>query len=248
MLYVSYGLQKSASTFCWQLACEIVESAGFLQSHLRQTYLPAELSNGFVGLDRFDVRDLAAAIPPEALLVLKTHSPLSNSVRDAMDRGIVKASVTYRDPRDCAVALLDVAERDRQRGLHRGFAEVGTMREAIELIAGNLWNTETWLSDPRVLRVPFDDLANRPLQVVRRLGQHLGIPTEADRILSPFQTGQKAIGEFNQGVSGRYQQAMKPEDLAWAEERFGRFIQRFIAAPVVLQDAVEPDTATSQGR
>jgi hypothetical protein len=244
MLFISYGLQKSASTFCCQLTRDIAEAAGHDQAALR-ALLPPELRQGFVNLKEYDLRKAAELIPCDRVLVFKTHSPMLRQVNDLLDEGLVMASATFRDPRDAAVAVYDVAAKDRAQGIDRIFGSIHSMREAIDLIAGNLWNANTWLSNPRVLPVPFDELAQRPEVSVRRLAAHMGVNADPNRILAPYRSGEQAIGEFNKGTSGRHRQAMSEADLAYAEEKFRGILDH--AAPSLLAACATENPMNLQG-
>lgn len=227
MLFITYGLQKSASTFCFQLAYDIAWCSGHDQTALWDAFLRPSARDRYLPIDAFPVRDVAEAVPRDRVLVIKTHSPMSDDARSLLAEGLIRASATFRDPRDAAVAVLDAASKGRERTKNEAFGEVCTMADAIDLIADNLPNTTGWLADPRVLKLPFDLLATEPVAATHRLADYMGLEVDAAEIVKPYLTGRKAIFEFNEGLGGRHRERMTAADLDYARQRFGAHIEYF---------------------
>jgi hypothetical protein len=243
LLFISYGLPKSASTFCWQLTADIAEAAGNDQTALGDTFLPPDtIGDAYLALEEVSIPAIAAALPKGNLLVVKTHSRLDVEIGLLIDEGLVQASCTFRDPRDAALAVHDRAPLDRAGHARRDFGDVFSVTEAIDLIADNIPVAYSWLaSDDRVLKMPFDLLALDAVAAARRLASWLGVEVDVAALVEPYRIGQKEIFEFNQGLRGRHRECMTSAELDYADRRFGSSIEYFerLSQEILRSEGIE---------
>ncbi len=209
MIVLSYGLPKSASTFCYRLTQDILNAVGQDQEALRRD-LPAAWCKTFVAdFSAWPLSEVANALPQDGILVVKTHSGPPSGVCAMIEAGLVKVTVTHRDPRDAAVAVLDAGAQQRAAGQTKEtFHRIVSMRQAVDLVAGNLFALKEWMAVDGVLPIAFREVADDLPEVVERIADYLGVPTRPDAVISSYISGEKRIPKFNMGVSGRYRTHM----------------------------------------
>ena len=150
-------LPKSASTFCWQLTVDIAQAAGHDQAALSKAFLPPRTRyrlRSFVGAG-FYSRSRRRAPQRISFWSSRRIALLSADIQFLIDQGLVRASCTFRDPRDAAVAVHDGAPVDRVVNAHTELCDVRSMAEAIDLIADNLPLAYSWLADHVFSRCPL---------------------------------------------------------------------------------------------
>lgn len=153
---ISYGLQRSASTFAYQIIYDILESAGHDQQELFDRYAGSLISAPFVKLEDFSLTSFAKCVPPERIILLKTHSFLNEEAARLIGSGDVIATASYRNPMDAAVSLYNVGRKERRKPENKkrkGFLEIDTMFKAIETISALLPVCEGWIRHSAVLPI-----------------------------------------------------------------------------------------------
>src|SRR5262245_35316182 len=125
MIYVSFGMLKSASTLAYQLTEEILHQGGRRPILLGRPLRPAmSVTNYFDEIDE----DLIRHIEDQAQgrdVVLKTHQRPGPGLSRLIENGEVLASATFRDPREIALSMVDHGERSRRWAIPE-FSECAT--------------------------------------------------------------------------------------------------------------------------
>jgi len=229
MILISYGLPKSASTFVFFTLTKLAEGAGSPIWRRLEERMPADRMAAFQPkVDRAYLELAYARWPEDELLPIKTHSALDVFVAREIWAGRVKATASFRDPRDSALALLDAGRRDREAGKDSFFATLHGMDDAIRVLRKQIGKTMEWLEMPNVMPVPFDLVARHPDALSRRLADFAGTPDALSRAAEAV-PDKEEVPEFNKGVSRRYETEMDPGHRAEIEDRFGFHIERFEA-------------------
>ena len=214
MIYLSYGLPKSASTFSFYLAKAVAAAAGHDQTRIR-TSLPEYLRREYQDLQPGLLDDLVHCVPELTLLVVKTHSPLTSEIESHLDAGTVLASASFRDPRDVAVALFDAGISERRKANGReAFTKILCLEDTLDPLRTNLAHLSSWLEREDVLRIPFDLLVERPETAAARIADQVGLEIDSRSIGERLFRERAQIPEFNIGGKGRYRQAMTAAEQA----------------------------------
>ena len=229
MILISYGLPKSASTFVFFTLTNLAEGAGSPIWRRLDERMPADRKAAFQpDVDREYIELARDRWPDDELLPVKTHSTLHAYTAQEIWAGRIKATASFRDPRDSALALLDAGVRDRENGKESFFATLHHMDDAIRVLRKQIGKTMEWLETPNVMPVPFMLVAQHPDILARELANFAGTEDALSRI-DEAAPKKEDVPEFNKGVLKRYETEMDPKHRAEIEDRFGFYIERFDA-------------------
>jgi hypothetical protein len=117
MIYICYGIPKSASTFLYQLTEEVFRAAGRKPARLGPPLRPRmSVENYFGSIDPTLLQDISGQAAGRDV-VLKTHALPHPEVGRLITAGSVLASASIRDPREIALSILDHGRRSHRWGL-----------------------------------------------------------------------------------------------------------------------------------
>lgn len=207
MLFISYGMQKSASSFAFQLAKDIADTNNS-QWQLNQR-LPEELRSVFIPNSFTDnLKKLSEYIEDDEIYVVKTHCPLNCEVKKMIQEGHMKASVSIRNPYDIVVSLKDTGDRERAKETSQQrqyFTQIKNYADAMKLVPPIVKNARSWLDhkDLGVLIIPFTDISQNPLQVAKNIAELMNVNTDVAKIVESYTSNKQSILEFNVGQKGR---------------------------------------------
>lgn len=235
MIVMSAGLVKSASGWLFNLTNDLLVAAG--ESDVRR------VKREF-GLDKVLRHEncnlgaptagklLALARPARAghTFVVKTHASPGPVTRLLLRAGWIRATYTYRDPRDVVVSALEHGEKSRARGERQGFQHLHTVDEAIPFVASYLDTASHWLAAPNVLPVRYEEMIADPEAVLAAVARHLDVDVDRPTIHEvierndPAQAGGRL--HFNKGVAGRYREVLNDDEVARCNDTFAPFLRR----------------------
>lgn len=226
MIYVSYGMPKSASTFTYVVTEAVLKAAG-----LRVASLSDAAKGGKSRLNYVDPINAAAVARARAEIgagsvVIKTHGAPDKPLLDAIDRGEVFASAVIRDPREIALSLLDHAQRSRRLGIG-DFAEFETIADTFRMLDEQVARLTRWMESSHVLLLIYDEIAFDTEFAIQRIVDQVGLPVTAAQVLAALPEKAK-VEQFNKGVPKRYATEM-PEEMQTAFlDRYREFYRRFL--------------------
>jgi hypothetical protein len=219
-LIIAHGEPKSGSSFLAQIAFGAARLANGPSTQIR-----AEIKRSGVITPRFEfssnitddfARRLAAAIPPNRYYVLRTHGGLSAGVAADIAKGNVIAYTSFRDPRDIAVSMLDMARRARREGRELWQTELRRASEMIKHVKFGHRHMLEWVGQPNVTALPFYLTSCETNATIDVLCAHLGLPQHAPAMKLQFGPGgdAKRIHHFEKGVPDRFLEGLEPEEIA----------------------------------
>jgi len=225
VIYFSYGMTKSASTFVYQLECKIFELSSY-----NLVKAPSEIRGNKAAENYMEpitdkkVQELAAWLPDGAATVIKTHGPPSPLAIDLINSGAAFASATYRDPRDIAISLVDHGKKSREKGIS-DFSDFEKPMDALDELKRQLNRLNPWLELSGCLSLSYETIRQDSEIVADKVINQLGLSgvNTAD-VLDPFQD-KKEITHFNVGASERYKKHMSQEELEVFNSELGEFIE-----------------------
>ncbi len=224
MIYISYGITKSASTFLYQLTEEVFAVAGRTPCKLGPPYRPkGALDNYFDVVDEKLIQELTEVVGDDDL-VIKTHGPPRGDIASLITSGAVLANASIRDPREIALSMLDHGKRARRWKL-APFVEFQNLDDTLASIDNQIGYFNAWAEIPKVEVFLYNEICFDSRSVVERLASHIGVAIDPDQVLQTF-VGNKVIGQFSKGKALRYSE-MAPEDQARFLERFSDLHQRY---------------------
>lgn len=123
----------------------------------------------------------------------------------------------------------DKARKAGDTSSRQDFYKLLTHRDAIEFMANHVNSTTIpWLKSGFGAAYSYQELTKSPENLLHKLSEVTGV--ELDRLKSKpavrrLIKGEDRVYNFNKGVSGRHREVFSPADLAYLEERCGRFIR-----------------------
>lgn len=149
-------------------------------------------------------------------IVIKTHLPCSPKIADAIKRGAVLASATFRHPAEMILSRQDHAKRDDE------ILQYDILSSYLTFVR----EFYTWANLPQVRRYYYDEIVLRPNAVVGDICRHVGVQEDLSRLLDEYLANKKGkILEFNKGVLNRAADEMSSEEFRKIEEYFSDFIE-----------------------
>lgn len=232
MIVISGGLVKSASGWLFNLTNDLLVAAG--RSDVRQVReefdLGGILRHENCNLGQPTLGKLLALTRPHRAgrtFVVKTHGAPGPAMRVLMAAGVVRATYTYRDPRDVVVSALEHGEKSRQRGENQGFHELHSVEDAIPYVAKQLTIASRWLTTPGVLAIRYEDLTADPEAALADVARHLDLATLRDVIERNDPTqGTGGRLHFNKGIAGRYREVLDDDQVARCNRTFAPFLRQ----------------------
>lgn len=232
MIYLSFGMLKSASTLTYQVTEEILRHAGRPACILGQPLRPAlSVTNYFDNIDLPLIRRIEKAAQGGDV-VIKTHQLPAPEVLALVERGDILASASLRDPREIALSMVDHGERSRRWSI-REFSECASVFDCCPSIDDQVEVLRVWCAIPRVERVAYNDICFDMPSVIARLARQMGVSVDVGAVAAAFRD-KKLVGQFNKGARDRFHE-MTAAESDYFVERYARFYRRFMPGPVPSQ-------------
>ncbi|MDP3858098.1 MAG: sulfotransferase domain-containing protein [Stagnimonas sp.] len=220
MIVLCYGMTKSGSTLTFELCRASLEARGHHQRRLSDAVMRSGHAGNFMGKPSPALIDQALQeLQDGERIAIKLHGLLDKDCRGHLDAAVAagrcRVLVSYRDPRDVALSLLDAGARLRgeQPLADRGFARFHDLQEAGLHVARQLQVCRNWASVRGALHLYYEDVAFEPLPVIERIGQQLGLarfePAELEAIHSLAL--ERAEPLKNRAERQRHRQELSPE-------------------------------------
>lgn len=211
-IYFSYGITKSGSTLAFQMASLCLEKAGFPQPKLPPPAIEEVRRINFVdNLDETTTKHLIKSA--EYLghtIVIKTHSPPNDYIRDLSANGIIKSHACIRDPRDIALSMLDHSKKSRSMG-KLTFTEIKNLDDAKSAIQNQFSSFEQWASLPNSICLSYDEIAFDSEETANRIATHMGVSDNYDDLA---QEAKERFTQYNKGLQNRHRAEMSPDESA----------------------------------
>lgn len=176
----------------------------------------------FVAGKNGELDEILSAYDGSTDVLVKTHAAPSKKIEEALITGELKATVTFRDPRDTVISIMEVAERDRGRNRSRGFSHIETIEQAIASVRGHINIINQWRALDGILPLYYPEFTTAPLKLAKQLDQYLGLDLPAHKLRQIAKKIEPEKGhEYNIGESGRWRRALSKENRKIVIEAFG---------------------------
>jgi hypothetical protein len=164
----------------------------------------------------------------ERFIAVKTHSPLNFHcipyLEELIESQAVVVHVTYRDPRDVCLSLLDAGARSRRDG-RRQFSKMVTLDDAIAYVSRQLEQLRVWGSVRGVSLYRYDDLAFDIDHTIERMEWDLGLHSDRDAVKKRVSS---VPTQKNKAKRHRHEDELTPEQNRKCLDVFGSFIEEVI--------------------
>jgi hypothetical protein len=146
MIYICYGITKSANTFLYQLTEEVFRAAGRKPARLGPPLRPRmSVENYFGSIDPTLLQDISVQAAGRDI-VLKTHALPHPGVGRLITAGSVLASFRSRE---IALSILDHGRRSRRRG-YVHFSNFHNLADTLAALDDQIATFHAWSSLGRV--------------------------------------------------------------------------------------------------
>lgn len=215
MIYICYGITKSASTFLYQMTEEVFRAAGRPVVRLGKPFRKADsIENYFNFIDDALLAEIERHTGG-ADIVLKTHGPPRGGVAAMVSRGQVLASASIRDPREIALSMLDHGTRSRL-WRNTAFSEFVTVQDTLNSIDIQLGCFREWAGLKTIEIFTYNDICYASEAVVGAIARQIGADIDADRVIRRF-ADKGTIGQFSKGRALRYSEMSEADQTVFRE-------------------------------
>jgi hypothetical protein len=229
MLVLCYGLTKSGSTLTFELIKGLLETAGHAQDRLPDGVVnPGHRVNYAQPLTRKKLDEILSAIG-ERWIAVKTHSgiadPLFTYVEKLQREKTLQLVVSYRDPRDICLSMLDAGERARASGV-KEFSEITDLAVAEARVSEQIDKFFKWAAVPGALLLSYEMVAFEPETAMDRIESCLSL--RADRARAKQYAFEEAFTQKNKAQRNRFLGELTVQQRVDLEKTFETFISNFI--------------------
>ena len=224
MIYISYGMLKSASTMLYQLTEEVFRFAGRQPLHLGPPFRERlSVTNYFDTIDAKLLEAIEKAVG-HADIVLKTHQPPHPDVVRLIRSGEILANAAIRDPREIALSMLDHGHRSRRWRIAE-FSEFWTVADCFASIDDQIATFHRWQELGNVKIFIYNDICFRTEAVATAIARQSGFDVVAQAPAQLFRD-KSTIGQFSKGVPLRYREMAEAESQLFLS-RYANFYREF---------------------
>ncbi len=225
MIYICFGMMKSASTFLYQLVEETFRVAGRRPVRLGPPLrFHWSVENYVDDVDPHLLEAISRSVGPRDV-VLKTHQGLHPEVAQRISEGSLLASVSIRDPREIALAMVDHGRRSRILRRQAEFTECRTVLDALPSLDNQIANLSEWSTLQGVEIFRYNEICFDTAAVVARVAAQIGVAVNPIPVLTRYRN-QARIGQFSKGAALRYRE-MPPEEQAVFLGRYTKLYETF---------------------
>ncbi|MDE1915793.1 MAG: hypothetical protein KGJ57_05720 [Sphingomonadales bacterium] len=245
MIIISFGMLKSASTLAYQMTEQILRQAGRAPCILGLPLRPAlSVTNYFDNIDMALIRRIEAAAQGRDI-VIKTHQLPAPDVLEQVEHGAIRATVSYRDPREIALSMVDHGARSRRWSIPE-FSECKTASDCLASIDDQVETLRSWCRIGGVERIAYNDICFDMRSVITRLANRLGVAVMPAQVESVF-ANKMMVGQFNKGVKDRFHEMSARESTIFLD-RYAHFYDEFMPRPSPSSQSFIPRAGSSQLR
>ena len=205
MIIVCYGMPRSASTYIWQTAFELINNR--YHQYNKKEQLPEEVKADFIYYSHKAIPILLEHLPDDIIYLVKTHGDFHPDLRKYEDQEQIKVICCYRNPYDLIQSWTDVVKKEQQKPLHErreGFAEVECYEDVLDRVLRDVKICRDWLTGlQNPLEFPYRISIRSVVDNIKRLAQFINMDDYDLEIIKSFQSSDGQILEFNKGILGR---------------------------------------------
>jgi len=200
VIYISYGLPRSGSTFAANIAEQTLNLAS-VKSNTEIGSISEILSNissRFVATTE-ELEQIIAGAQQEKLYFVKCHCAPSSIIRKAFEEQRAAGHATYRHPGDMVVSLMDAYTQRPQQ-----FPAGKTFEQAVASYQSAFRNFEMWRQLPHIIPVSFESFTTDSHEFAYRIGKQIGVTLSDEDLTAVIGNANTQFHQFNVGQSGRH--------------------------------------------
>jgi hypothetical protein len=237
-IILSVGMPRAGSGWYYNLTHDLLVAVGFQDAHqIRERFhLGGVLTEVNLNIGALTLRRVLMVLLPTALgntFAIKTHAGPSSPALFLIQKGLIKPTYIYRDPRDALLSAYEYGQRARANHRDNAFARLETLEQAVDFMQAYVRASEAWLACDRALHVRYEDFLKDYDSEVFRLTAFLGLPGDTAEVLkvsdqyrpergSPDQKG----WHLSKGKIGRFREVFNDSQKDLFNEVFGPYLEK----------------------
>lgn len=237
MIILSVGMPRAGSGWYYNLTHDLVVAAGFSDARqIRERFLLHKLLTEVnCNIGTLSIHRLLPVMLPSLLgktYTIKLHAGPKTNALWMIRRGWIQPTYIYRDPRDAMLSAYENGQRARAEGRVNAFSSLESIEDALEFMLEYIHIWKEWIRVSEALHVRYEDMLTTYDHQVERLLEFLEISPDLEEIQhvrERYRPGQSDIADigmhFHKGGSGRYREALTPEQLIACEKAFEPYLQ-----------------------
>ena len=238
MIVLAVGMPRAGSGWHYNLTHDLMLTAGATDAReiRRRFRLGRVLTEVNCNIGVLSPARVGAVLIPSVAgntFTIKLHAGPTPFAQTLIQRGQIRPTYIYRDPRDALLSAYEYGQRARAAGRVNAFSPLDTIEKAIAFIAEYVRYWEMWTALPLVHTVSYESLKTDYAAEATRLAQFLGLDTASApvrTVIEKYQPEQARKADrgvhFVKGVSGRFRQALSPEQQQLCINTFGETLAR----------------------
>ena len=228
MLVICCGMAKSGSTLSFELVKGVLITAGQSQAKVKSIgFKPRGHGNHIADLSRHALTDMIEQIGPNRIVAAKTHKCFSDDMFGWMEelqaQRKIQVVVSYRDPRDVCLSLIDHGAKARAAG-RPGFARIHDLERAAEMFERAIKKFRKWGALKGSLRLFFETMAFAPDEAIVAIETALGVTCDREEVKK--YAFEDAFTQRNKAKKNRYEDELNEAQNKELAGRFSEFIER----------------------
>jgi tRNA (mo5U34)-methyltransferase len=226
MIYISYGVPKSASSYAYVVTEQVLKTAGYALATVSDAVKGRKSRFNYIDPITWRAIDRVRAEIGEHSVVVKTHGAPDKLMLDAIGRHDIFVSAVIRDPRDIALSLLDHGRRSRKSG-DIDFAELETISDTLKVLDDQMDRLRRWMECSQVLLLTYDEISFGTELAVQRIIDQLGLSITPASVMPLLPVSGK-IDQFNKGIRMRHESEMPAETQQIFLNRYGEVYRKYL--------------------
>ena len=224
VIILAVGMPRAGSGWHFNLTHDLMVASGATATaEIRRRYkLESILTSVNGNIGALTLRRTLRVLIPEFMgetFTIKLHAGPSGLAKRLIERGRMRVTYIYRDPRDALLSAFEYGQRARQAGRDNAFSELADITRAIEFMREYTGYWTRWMQIPSLHSLRYEDFRQNYDTEAERLARHLSLDlknpavSEVIERLRPESGQRNAAGmHFQKGVTGRFRSALSPAD------------------------------------
>ena len=236
-IIIAIGMPRAGSGWHYNLIHDLTVAAGGADARgIRQRYhLERLLTEVNCNIGTLSPQRLLPVMIPAWMgntFAIKAHAGLTPLAARLIRAGWLRPAYIYRDPRDALLSAYEYGQRKRNSGRTGPFSDLTTLDKAIEFMRFYVQVSEQWLGCEHALHTRYEDLlANYDAETARIL-DFLNLEADNPALRAVCEQYRPERGSSDQrgthfvkGKTGRYRQALSPEQQQRCLDLFGDYLE-----------------------
>jgi len=236
MLVLAVGLQKSGSSWFFNLINDILIESGFSDS---RDIKKNNNTESFIKYQSCEIEDLSKNnldillnISRHNTYAIKTHLKPNGYILDIIKENLIKPLIIVREPKDIIASALDAGKNLRSRGIYERFGKIYTFEDSINFVKVVLNTYKEWRHNKNLSVFKYEDLIIEPIVQLKRISNILNCKLtdlELENIYIRYlpenieKTGNGLL-HFNKGVIGRYKTILNDDQIEKCNILFNNYM------------------------